>query len=73
MKKTTTTSLRRCLRLNLAYPVIIDQARTGKRLFRVTYGMQVRDGLTYVEACREFGECVFHALACAERLDNSGM
>lgn len=53
--------------LDLAYPVTVEQNARG--LFRVTYGQQVKDGLTYSEAAREFGKCVFHALACDGKLD----
>jgi hypothetical protein len=40
--------------------------------FRVVYGLQVKEGLTYAEAAREFGECVFHYEACNGRLGNDG-
>jgi hypothetical protein len=41
-------------------------------LFRVVYGLQVKDHLTYAEACKEFGQCVFHLEACNGRLGNEG-
>jgi len=44
--------------------------QTGIDRFTVTYGLQVRKGLSYCDAAREFGECVFHALACDGKLDN---
>jgi hypothetical protein len=48
--------------------VKLDQ--TGIDRFTVTYGLQVKKGLNYGQAATEFGECVFHALACNSRLDN---
>lgn len=42
----------------------------GVDSFRVVYGVQVRDRLSYTTAAHEFGECVFHSLACAGLLDN---
>ena len=47
------------------HPVTLYERSTkGQRRFRVQYGSQVRDRLTWEEAAAEFGECVFHALAC---------
>lgn len=64
MSKSTCISLP-----SLAFPVTVDQ--TGKNRFTVTYGKQVTGGLDYGKAAREFGLCVFHALACDGKLDNS--
>lgn len=44
--------------------------QTGVDRFTVTYGLQIRRGLNYTQAAHEFGECVFHALACDGLLDN---
>jgi hypothetical protein len=44
--------------------------QTGIDRFTVQYGLQVKKGLNYGQAAREFGECVFHALACDGLLDN---
>lgn len=49
-------------------PVVLEQRSNGK--FRVTYGKQVRDNLTYGAAARELGKCVMHSLACNGKLDN---
>lgn len=46
----------------MPFSVAIHQV--GHLRFRITYGKQVMDGLNYAEAAREFGLCVFHALAC---------
>lgn len=51
------------------YPVKLEQRSAGS--FRVTYGAEVHDHLDYAEAAREYGECVFHSLACAGKLDNA--
>lgn len=49
--------------------VLLEQRADGT--FRVTYGHEVHDQLSYVEAAKEFGECVFHSLACVGKLDTS--
>lgn len=56
-----------------AFPIRIEQSEAGMRLFKVTYGKQVRSQLTYADAAREFGQCMFHALACDGLLDNNGV
>lgn len=48
--------------------LVLEQYANG--LFRVSYGLQVTDDLTYNEAAQEFGYCLFHALACDGQLDN---
>ena len=48
--------------------IALDQQ--GKDRFRVTYGQQVKAGLTYSQAATELGACIMHALACDGRLDN---
>jgi hypothetical protein len=52
------------------YDIKVTQYKN--KLFAVRYGKQVKMGLSYTEAAHEFGECAFHALACAGKLDNSG-
>lgn len=65
--------MKTCIRLeSLAWPVTLTQSGAGGKLFTVTYGAQVERGLTYSEACKSFGKCVFHALACEGLLDNEG-
>ena len=51
------------------YPVKLEQQSNGD--FRVTYGVEVKSGLGYSVAAEEFGLCVFHALACAGKLETS--
>lgn len=63
--------MKTCINLpDLPFGVRVEQRANG--LFRVTYGKQVRDNLTYAAAAHEFGECVFHALACDDKLNNEG-
>jgi hypothetical protein len=63
MKKQT------CIELpELVYPVKVEQSNSG---FTVTYGKQVKSGLSYNEAARAFGYCVFHALACDDKINNN--
>ena len=50
----------------------IEQQENTRGLFRVSYGAQVRDNLTYIEAAKEYELCVLHALACEGKLDNDG-
>jgi hypothetical protein len=44
--------------------------QNGVDSFCVTYGMQIRDNLTYEKACSELGAAFMHALACEGLLDN---
>ena len=50
------------------FPIKLQQR--GKDCFRVVYGKQIDDGLTYNQACTELGAALMHALACGGRLDN---
>jgi len=54
---------------DLAFPVTLTQQGPDK--FTVTYGLQVRDKLTYTRAAMELGAAIMHALACDGKLDNS--
>jgi len=63
MKRTT------CFELtDAAFPIKLEQ--TGLDSFTVTYGLQVKDHLTYSQAAKELGSCIMHALACDSKLDN---
>lgn len=58
-----------CIELtDLAFPVRLEQ--TGVDKFVVTYGKQVKSGLTYAQAASELGADIMHALACDGKLDN---
>ena len=50
----------------------VEQSQSKAALFRVTYGKQIKSGLTYAQAAKELGECLFHALACESKLNNEG-
>lgn len=50
-----------------AFPIRVDMLASGK--FKVTYGQQVRSGLSYGQAAHDLGECIFHALQCDGKLD----
>lgn len=56
---------------NTELDVKLEQERRSKR-FRVTYGLEVRSGLGYSEAAKQFGQVMFHALACESKLNNEG-
>lgn len=49
-------------------PIKLEQ--NGRNDFRVTYGKEVHDGLTYSQAARKLGEAQMHFLACLGKLDN---
>lgn len=49
------------------YPVQIF--RTLRDEYAVRYGLQLKSGLSREEAAKEFGQCIFHALACNGLLD----
>ncbi len=54
------------------FVIKIEQHETKSALFRVSYGQDVIDNLTYKTAALEYGLFVFHALACDGLLDNEG-
>jgi hypothetical protein len=54
------------------FEIKIEQSRKKGRLFTVTYGAQVKENLTYEEACKNYGSCIFHALSLDYKIDNSG-
>lgn len=65
--------MRTCIEMGgYGLPIKLEQREDSKALFRVTYGLQVHDHLTYAEGMTEFGKCVFHALACEGLLNNEG-
>lgn len=49
---------------------LIKLQQHGRDSFRVTYGQQVNDRLTYSEAAAELGAAIMHRLACESQLDN---
>lgn len=50
----------------------VDQSAGRGKRFTVTYGLQRKTMLSYADAARELGECIFHHLACESLLDNDG-
>ena len=38
--------------------------------FRLTYGKEIHDHLTYAEATKKFGQVVFHALTCSGDIES---
>ena len=40
-----------------------------KGRYRVTYGLEVKSNLTYMEATQKFGLCVLHSATCKGLLD----
>jgi hypothetical protein len=48
----------------------VSLMQIGVDKFTVTYGSETTRVLTYVEAAKEYGLCVMHALACEGKLDN---
>lgn len=50
------------------FPVTLARSNKANR-FDVVYGADVSKGLTYAEAAKAYGECVFHSLACAGKLE----
>lgn len=51
---------------SVGYPIIVRQA--ANRTFSVQYGKQLSSGLSYTEAAKELGFCIFHGLACESKL-----
>lgn len=63
------TGYEECWRLeSLGCPIVLSQRAPDD--FTVVYGLQVRDGLTYDDACAELGMAIMHALACNGKVDN---
>lgn len=51
-------------------PFGVQLLQSGKDNFSVTYGKQIKHGLTYANAASELGAAIMHALACDGKLDN---
>ena len=50
------------------WPIRLEQ-KGSEQLFRVTYGYQVDDDLTYGEAAARLGQAIMHRAACDGMLD----
>lgn len=51
------------------FPVKLEQRASGA--FRVTYGAEVKDNLTYSEAAEQMGYCLMHAMACNSLINDN--
>ena len=49
-------------------PLKLEQR--GRDSFRVTYGLQIDDKLSYAQASAQYGQAIMHWLACEDMLDN---
>lgn len=55
-------------RIELAgFPIVLEQRSANS--FRVTYGRQVGNVVSYDRAATELGCAIMHALACEGRID----
>lgn len=50
------------------FDVVLVQ--TSECLFRVEYGADIRDNLTYEEAAMNLGSCLMHARCCNGEIEN---
>lgn len=50
------------------HPVEIQTNSNGTK-YRIVYGVQVKDFSDWSKAAREYGNCVFHSLECAAKID----
>ena len=55
--------------------IALEQSTNPRKIaadesFRVTYGMQVKNELSYNEAASELGACIMHRAACEGLLNN---
>jgi hypothetical protein len=51
----------------------VQQSDGLGKLFKVTYGLQVKNRLTYEQACSEIGSRILHNLAYKGIVDNEGL
>lgn len=55
--------MRTCFELDGIFPIKLEQYGS-KKLFRVTYGGDIRDKLTYEQAASDLGAAIMHRAAC---------
>lgn len=55
---------------NAEFGFNISLHQRGRDNFKVVYGKQVKENLTYGQAARELGSCLMHAMSCEGRVDN---
>lgn len=61
--------MRTIIKIDKAFPITLEQSESRRVIlsghsFRVTYGRQVKDGLTYTDAALELGAAMMHAAQC---------
>lgn len=73
MKKVFTTGGRNPFKgASTADMITVRQRESGRRLFDVVYGLQVKSNLTYAEACKELGAAILHLQCCEGLASNEG-
>jgi hypothetical protein len=50
----------------------LKQQESGKRLFTLVYGLAVKKGLTYEQACKALGQVILHFECCEGNASNEG-
>jgi hypothetical protein len=50
----------------------LEQSQARGARFKVTYGLQVKSGLTYSDACSELGAAILHDACCEGKATNEG-
>ena len=58
---------------NASALIEVKQSSSKNALFTVSYGLQVKTGLTYSKAAQVLGECIFHHLVCESEINNQGL
>lgn len=53
--------------------VTVYQYEDKNRLFKIIYGLQVCDDLTYDRCTTELGSCILHMLCCEGIASNEGL
>lgn len=48
----------------------VSLSQAAPDVFKVVYGQQIKEPLSYAAAAKEYGLCIFHQLACEGVLDN---
>ena len=50
----------------------LDQSEGPGERFRLTYGLRVKNNLTYADACHELGAAILHWQCCEGLASNEG-
>lgn len=63
--------MKTCWKTTIVWDITLRQRKRRKHnSFEVQYGAVVHSNLSYDEAAHKLGECLMHALACEDELDN---